>query len=74
MSATPDLAIELRRLQHALEAISDELDVIEGRAHTSLRVFAERLQPRAPRTIEGFVQNFAFAMNHGEAHSRIGHD
>ena len=59
-----DNCTELRRLQMALEAISTELDVIEGRPHASLRLAAEELiEPSGSRRLHAYVDKFAVAMN-----------
>jgi len=53
---------ELKRLRHALEAVSADLDAIERRPHLSLRLAAESLEPDEPQRLETVVHHFAFAI------------
>ena len=58
-----DTHTELKRLRHALEAVSADLDAIERRPHLSLRLAAESLEPDEPHGLEeAFVHHFAFAI------------
>ncbi|MBI5261821.1 MAG: hypothetical protein HY852_08410 [Bradyrhizobium sp.] len=62
MGRVQGIFADLRRLQAALESIAADLDAMEGRQHPLLRGAAKRLQPRPARSIESFVQNFAFVI------------
>ena len=57
-----DPRTELKRLRQALEAVSSDLDAIEGRPHLPLRLAAESLEPNEPQGLESFVHHFAFAV------------
>jgi hypothetical protein len=53
----------LRRLQTALEAVSEDLDAIEQRPHLYLRHAAEALETdEPPRASFAFVDQIALAM------------
>jgi signal transduction protein with GAF and PtsI domain len=57
-----DPRTELKRLRHALEAVSTDLDAIERRPHLSLRLAAECLEADEPQRLETVVHHFAFAI------------
>jgi hypothetical protein len=59
------LSSELRRLRHALEAVSADLDAIEKRPHHSLRSAAENLDGDRRDRLEEFVNHFVFAVKRG---------
>jgi hypothetical protein len=59
------LSSDLRRLLHALEAVSADLDAIEQRPHPSLRSAAENLEGYQRDGLETFVDRFAFAVKQG---------
>src|SRR6478752_8875546 len=62
MSTTVESRTELKRLQLALEALSEDLDVMERFPHLSLRVAAENLEPSKSCVLNSFVDQFAVAM------------
>ena len=53
---------DLKRLQLALEAVSTDLDAIEGRPHLHLWHAAGALETTPARGIVAFVDQFAQAM------------
>jgi hypothetical protein len=61
MHSSRDLLGDLRRLQCALLAVSEELDRIERRPHYSLR-FAGQALSAENKGIEQSFANFAFAV------------
>ncbi len=60
--STEDSRADLRRLRLAIEAVSSDLDAIEGRSHLPLRLAAERLELSEAKGLEAFVHHFAFAI------------
>ena len=61
-----ELSSELRRLRHALEAVSADLDAIERRPHPLLRLAAENLAGNRVDRLETCVSHFVFAVQRGE--------
>ena len=62
MTDLVDSKADLKRLQAALEAVTADLDAIEGRPHFYLRHAVEALVTTAPRGIGMFVDQFALAI------------
>ncbi len=65
MEDNKDARREVQRLQRALEALASDLDAIEQRPHFSLRITVAPEEEGNSRTIECFVDRFAFALRKG---------
>lgn len=65
LPASPDPRAELHRLRAAIDALSDHLDSIDRRRHSSFRAAAENSNGSEPSEIEAFVAPFAFAVKRG---------
>jgi hypothetical protein len=62
----------LRRLQIALEAVSEDLDAIEQRPHLYLRHAAEALETdETPRGSSAFVDQIALAMQRSNSRQTV---
>jgi hypothetical protein len=59
------MSSDLRRLRHALEAVSADLDAIEQRPHALLRSAAANLEAGRGDGLEAFVNHFGFAVKRG---------
>ena len=60
-----ELSSDLKRLRSALEAVSADLDAIEQRPHSALRLAAENLEGEPHGSLEACVNHFVLAVKRG---------